>query len=170
MNEPTITVIGNLTDQPEIRFLPTGAAMARFRVASTPRTYDKATGQWKDGDALFLPCTAWRDLAEHIADSNLTKGARVIVTGRLRQSHWETDAGEKRSMIQLDVDEVGPSLRFATATVKKLTRSNGNSNGFGAPDDPFATASPTRPTDPTNGTSNGAGSGTGGGFDDKPPF
>ena len=114
-NDPTITVVGNLTDNPELRFTPHGVAMLKFRVASTPRSYDKASGAWRDGDPLFLPCTAWRDLAENISES-LTRGARVVVTGRLRQSHWETEAGEKRSMIQMDVDEIGPSLRFATAT------------------------------------------------------
>jgi single-strand DNA-binding protein len=122
--------------------------MARVRVASTPRMFDKNSGQYRDGDPLFLTCTAWRDLAEHIAES-LTKGARVIVSGRLRQSHWEDkETGQKRSAYGLEVDEIGPSLRFATATVKKLTRTNGTGgNGFGAapPDDPFATASPTRP-------------------------
>jgi single-strand DNA-binding protein len=148
MNETTMTIVGNLTADPEMRFTPSGAALVKFTVASTPRMFDKANGQYRDGDPLFLTCTAWRDLAEHIADS-LTKGARVIVSGRLRQSHWEDkETGQKRSAYGLEVDEIGPSLRFATATVKKLVRSNGNGgNGFGAapPDDPFATASPTRP-------------------------
>src|SRR2546429_7685379 len=129
MNDTTIIVVGNLTDDPEMRFTPSGVALARFRVASTPRVFDKASGAWRDGEALFMPCTAWRDLAENVAES-LTKGARVIVSGRLRQSRWEDkETGEKRSMVQLDVDEIGPSLRFATATVKKLKRSNSNGNG-----------------------------------------
>jgi single-strand DNA-binding protein len=148
MNEPTTMIVGNLTDDPELRFTPSGVAMAKFRVASTPRTYDKTSGAWRDGEALFMPCTAWRDLAENVAES-LTRGARVIVSGRLRQSRWEDkETGEKRSMIQLDVDEIGPSLKFATASVKKLSRSGGNGNGGkgAAPaDEPWATASPIRP-------------------------
>src|SRR3954462_14756748 len=104
--------------------------------------FDKQSGAYKDGDPLFLTCTAWRELAENVAES-LTKGARVVVTGRLRLSRWETPEGEKRQMMQLDADEVGPSLRFATATVKKLNRSDGN--GATGPDDPWATGSPNRP-------------------------
>lgn len=119
--ETPITVVGNLTDDPEIRFTPSGAAMAKFTVASTPRTYEKTTNQWRDGTAMFLRCTAWRDLAEHVGDS-LTKGARVIVTGRLRQHNWQTPENENRSMLGLEVDEVGPSLRFATATVTRAQR------------------------------------------------
>src|SRR2546421_12276812 len=102
--ETLITVAGNLTDDPEYRVTPGGAGMAKFRVASTPRFFDKAANEWRDGDAMFLLCTAWRDLAEHIAES-VGKGARVVVYGRLRQSHWETPEGEKRSMIQLDVED-----------------------------------------------------------------
>jgi single-strand DNA-binding protein len=156
--ETAIVVVGNLTDDPELRFTPQGVAMAKFRVASTPRMYDKTSGAWKDGEALFMPCTAWRDLAENVAGS-LSKGARVIVSGRLRQSRWEDkETGEKRSMMQLDVEEVGASLRFATATVKKLARSGGNGSDVDTPpEDPFATAVP-------------AGTGTPPSFDDKPPF
>jgi single-strand DNA-binding protein len=163
-NDTTITIVGNLTDDPELRFTPTGVAMAKFRIASTPRMYDKASSAWKDGEALFMVCTAWRDLAENIAES-LIRGARVVATGRLRQSRWETPEGEKRSMIQLDVDEIGPSLRFATATVKKLSRSNGKGNAAAAPaDDPWATPSAARPADST-------ATAAGGGFaDDEPPF
>jgi|SRR6266704_1784713 len=165
-NDTTMTIVGNFTDDPELKFTPAGVAMAKFRIAATARIYDKTTGQWRDGDPLFLPCTAWRDLAEHVAES-LSRGARVIVTGRLRQSHWETPEGEKRSMIQLDVDEIGPSLRFATAQVRKLTRTNGygagNGTGTGtSSDDAWATASTTRPTN--------TGAGTAGFADDEPPF
>jgi single-strand DNA-binding protein len=142
-NETTVTVIGNLTGDPELRYTPAGAAMAKFSVASTPRLFDKGSGEYRDGEPLFMPCTAWRDLAEHLAES-LTKGARVVVVGRLRLSRWETPEGEKRSMMQLDVDEVGPSLRFATAKVQKLTRSRGG-DGFlpaDVPDDGWASAVP----------------------------
>jgi single-strand DNA-binding protein len=138
--ETLITVIGNLTDDPELRFTPTGAAVAKFRVASTPRSFDKASGEWKDGEALFLPCSAWRDLAEHVAES-LQRGARVIVTGRLKQRTYETKEGEKRTVYELDVDEVGPSLRYATATVKKMARSSGGqAPRGGGQGDPWATA------------------------------
>jgi single-strand DNA-binding protein len=160
MNETTITVIGNLCGDPEMRFTPSGVAVAKFAVASTPRTFDKASGEWRDGEPLFLNCTVWRDLAEHVTES-LTKGCRVIVTGRLKLNRWETPEGEKRSAYGLDVDEIGPSLKFATATVKKLTRHNGNGHGAMAPDDPFATASTTRPAT----TDAGAGW-----TDDEPPF
>jgi single-strand DNA-binding protein len=119
--ETPLTVVGNLTDDPEIRFTPSGTAMARFTVASTPRMYDKASGQWQDGTAMFLRCAAWRDLAEHIGDS-LTKGTRVVVTGRLRQHNWQTPEGENRSMLALEVDDIGPSLRFATVKVTKVQR------------------------------------------------
>ena len=119
--ETTITMVGNLAADPELRFLPNGTGMVKFTVASTPRTMDRQSGQWKDGDPLFLTCTAWRDLAEHIAES-LAKGTRVILSGRLRLSRWETEAGEKRSAYGLEVDEVGPSLRWATAKVQKMSR------------------------------------------------
>ncbi|MFK4068730.1 single-stranded DNA-binding protein [Streptomyces sp. NPDC029674] len=120
--ETPLTVIGNLTDDPELRFTPNGAPMVKFTVASTPRTYDKAANQWRDGTAMFLRCTAWRDLAEHVADS-LTKGMRVIVSGRLRQHNWQTPEGDNRSMLGLEIDEIGPSLRFATAKVERVQRS-----------------------------------------------
>ena len=141
--ETTITVVGNLTDDPELRFLENGTGMVKFTVASTPRTMDRQSGQWKDGDPLFLTCTAWRDLAEHIAES-LAKGTRVIVSGRLRLSRWESDEGEKRSAYGLEVDEIGPSLRFATATVSKTTRTKAG-DGFvpaEVPDDAWTTATP----------------------------
>ncbi len=145
-NDTTLTITGNLCDIPELRVTPAGVALCKFAVASTPRVFDKASGQYKDGDPLFMTCTAWRDLAEHVAES-LTKGARVIVTGRLKLSRWDTPEGEKRSAYGLDVDEVGPSLRFATATVKKLARSGAGPGSDTAPaDDPWATAAPARST------------------------
>jgi single-strand DNA-binding protein len=134
--ETTITVIGNLTADPELRFTPSGAPVANFTVASTPRTFDKQSGEWKDGEALFLRCSIWRQPAENVSES-LTKGARVIVTGRLRQRSYEPkDApGEKRYVIELDVEEIGPSLRFATAKVNKATRTGPASATDRATDD-----------------------------------
>src|SRR3569833_3660239 len=129
--ETTITVIGNLTDDPELRFTPNGAAVAKFRVASTPRFMDRQSNEWKDGEPLFLACTVWRQAAENVAES-LTRGARVIVSGRLKQRSYETQAGEKRTVIELEVDEIGPSLRYATAKVQKMSRSSGGGGGFGA--------------------------------------
>jgi single-strand DNA-binding protein len=131
--DTTITVIGNLTDDPELRFTPSGAAVAKFRVASTPRFMDRASGEWKDGEPLFLACTVWRQAAENVAES-LQRGARVIVSGRLKQRSYETREGEKRTVIELEVDEIGPSLRYATAKVQKMSRSGGN-GGFGASGD-----------------------------------
>ena len=163
--DTTITVIGNLTDDPELRFTASGAAVAKFRVASTPRFLDKSSGEWKDGEPLFLSCTVWRQVAENVAES-LQRGARVIVSGRLRQRTYETKEGEKRTVIDLEVDEIGPSLRYATAKVQKMSRSGGGGFGGGsgggsgggfAADDPWATAAP-------------ASSGGGGNFDDEPPF
>jgi single-strand DNA-binding protein len=164
----TITVIGNLTNDPELRFTPSGAAVARFSVASTPRILDRQTNEWKDGDPLFLSCNIWRQAAENVAES-LQKGARVIVSGRLRQRSYETREGEKRTVMELEVDEVGPSLRYATAKVQKMQRSSGgggfgsggggNSGGSGGSsgfDDPWASAAPT-----------GGGSGS---YDEEPPF
>jgi len=179
--DTTITVIGNLTDDPELRFTPSGAAVAKFRVASTPRFMDKASGEWKDGDPLFLSCTVWRQAAENVAES-LQRGARVIVSGRLRQRSYETREGEKRTVIELEVDEIGPSLRYATAKVQKMSRSGGNggfgagggggrdsggagggrdSGGGGYAEDPWASAQPA-------GSKGGGGSGSS--FDDEPPF
>jgi len=128
--DTTITVVGNLTDDPELRFTPSGAAVAKFRVASTPRFMDKTSGEWKDGEPLFLACNIWRDAAEHVAES-LQRGARVIVTGRLRQRSYETREGEKRTVIELEVDEIGPSLRYATAKVTKANRGGDGGGGFG---------------------------------------
>jgi single-strand DNA-binding protein len=109
--DTTVTVIGNLTDDPQLRFTPEGTALVKFTVASTPRVFDRTKNEYRDGDPLFLTCTAWRDLAEHVAES-LSKGTRIVVTGRLRLSRWETPEGDKRSTYGLEVDEVGPSLRF----------------------------------------------------------
>ncbi|MCX4387663.1 single-stranded DNA-binding protein [Micromonospora peucetia] len=172
--DTTITVIGNLTDDPELRFTPSGAAVAKFRVASTPRFMDKASGEWKDGEPLFLACTVWRQAAEHVAES-LQRGARVIVSGRLRQRSYETREGEKRTVIELEVDEIGPSLRYATAKVQKMSRSGGGGGGFGGGgggggsqgggggnfDDPWASAAPAAPS---------RGGSGGGNFDEEPPF
>lgn len=119
--ETTITVIGNLTGDPELRFTPAGTPVAKFAVASTPRTFDRQTGEWTDGEALFLPCTLWRQAAENAAES-LTRGTRVIVQGRLRQRSYETKDGDKRTVIELDVDEIAPSLKFATAKVTKVSK------------------------------------------------
>jgi single-strand DNA-binding protein len=151
--ETVITVIGNLTADPELRFTPSGAAVANFTVASTPRTFDKASGEWKDGDALFLRCNIWRQAAENVAES-LTRGMRVMVSGRLRQRSFEHD-GQKRTVIELEVDEIGPSLRYATAKVNKVSRdSAGAPRGSGPADDPWGSAPP--PSGPA--------------ADDEPPF
>lgn len=125
--ETTITVIGNLTSDPELRFTPAGAAVANFTVASTPRTFDKNANEWKDGETLFLRCSVWREAAENVAES-LTKGMRVIISGRLGSRSYETKEGEKRTVIELEVDEIGPSLRYANAKVNRTQR-NGNSGG-----------------------------------------
>jgi len=144
-----ITVVGNLTADPELRFTPSGAAVANFTVASTPRTFDRQTQEWKDGDALFLRCNVWRQAAENVAES-LTRGARVVVSGRLKQRSYETKEGEKRTVVELEVDEVGPSLRYATAKVTKASRGSGGAGGgsgggfggtgsIGGSDDPWST-------------------------------
>jgi single-strand DNA-binding protein len=169
--ETVITVIGNLTGDPELRFTPSGAAVANFTIASTPRNFDRQSNEWKDGETLFLRCSIWREAAESVAES-LTKGTRVIATGRLVQRSYETREGEKRSVVELQVDEVGPSLRYATAKVTRAQRSGGG-GGFGGggggnfgggggfsggsaggqQDDPWAT--------PAGGA---------GGYSDEPPF
>ncbi len=128
--DTVITVVGNLVDDPELRFTPSGAAVANFRIASTPRTFDRQSGEWKDGEALFLSCAVWRQYAENVAES-LVKGSRVIVQGRLKQRSYETREGEKRTVYELDVEEVGPALRYATAKVTKAGRSGGG-GGYGA--------------------------------------
>ena len=176
-----ITIAGNLVDDPELRFTPAGQPVARFRVASTPRFRDNATGEWKDGDSLFLTCNVWRQAAENVAES-LTRGMRVIVSGRLRQRSYETKEGEKRTVYEVEVDDVGPSLRNASAKVNRVARSGGDGgyggggggaqrgsggqggggrsssgggqgNSGGAESDPWATDGP-----------------GGGGFSDEPPF
>ncbi|WP_330233658.1 single-stranded DNA-binding protein [Nocardia sp. NBC_00508] len=175
--DTVITVIGNLTADPELRFTPAGQAVANFTVASTPRVFDRNSNEWKDGEALFLRCNIWREAAENAAES-LTRGSRVIVSGRLKQRSYETREGEKRTVVELEVDEVGPSLRYATAKVNKTSRGGGG-GGFGsggsgggnyassgggggrsggAEDDPWGSA-------PAAGSS-----GSGGRMDDEPPF
>jgi single-strand DNA-binding protein len=174
--ETVITVIGNLTGDPELRFTPSGAAVANFTVASTPRTFDRQSNEWKDGETLFLRCSIWREAAESVAES-LTKGTRVIATGRLVQRSYDTREGEKRTVVELQVDEIGPSLRYATAKVTRTQRSGGGGGGFGGgggggfggggggsyggnaggggqQDDPWATPA----------------GGSGGGYSDEPPF
>jgi single-strand DNA-binding protein len=180
--ETVITVVGNLTADPELRFTPSGAAVANFTIASTPRTFDRQSNEWKDGEALFLRCSIWREAAENVAES-LTKGMRVIAQGRLTQRSYETREGEKRTVVELQVDEIGPSLRYASAKVTRAQRSGGGGGGFGGgggysgggnaggggnqgsgfgssgggqqQNDPWATAGP---------------SNAGGGFSDEPPF
>jgi single-strand DNA-binding protein len=169
-----ITIVGNLVADPEIRYTPTGQAVSTFRVASTPRFMDRATNEWKDGDSLFLSCNVWRQAAENVAES-LQRGMRVIVSGRLRQRSYETKEGEKRTVYEVEVDEVGPSLRNASAKVTRSSRSGGSAGGFGGQgqgaqsgsgggyggggggraDDPWATEQP------ASGDS---------GFTDEPPF
>jgi len=141
--ETIITVVGNLVDDPELRFTPSGAAVANFRIASTPRTFDKQTNEWRDGDALFLSCSVWRQAAENVAES-LQKGMRVVVQGRLKQRSYETREGEKRTVVELEVEEVGPSLKYATAKVARVQRSGGGggyaSQAAGGGDDPWASS------------------------------
>ena len=172
--DTSITIVGNLVADPEIRYTPTGQAVATFRVASTPRFLDKATNEWKDGDSLFLSCNVWRQAAENVAES-LQRGMRVIVSGRLRQRSYETKEGEKRTVYEVEVDEVGPSLRNASAKVTRSQRSGG-SGGFGGQGGPSGP-----------GGQGGYGGGAGGraaasedpwatepagdsGFTDEPPF
>lgn len=139
-----VTVVGNLTNDPELRFTPSGAAVASFTVASSSRVLDKATNEWKDGDTVFMRCSVWRQYAENVAES-LTKGTRVVVTGRLKQRSYETREGEKRTVVEMEVDDVGPALRYATAKVNRVQRQGGdfggNAGGGSAPaDDPWASA------------------------------
>jgi len=135
--ETPITVVGNLTADPELRFTPSGAAVANFTVASTPRTFDRQTNEWKDGEALFLNCSVWRQAAENAAES-LVRGMRVIVQGNLKARSYETREGEKRTVFEIDVQEVGPSLKYATAKVQKTSRSGAGGGGFGGGDDPWS--------------------------------
>ncbi|MCE3036052.1 single-stranded DNA-binding protein [Streptomyces sp. CMSTAAHL-2] len=196
--ETVITVIGNLVDDPELRFTPSGAAVAKFRIASTPRTFDRQTNEWKDGESLFLTCSVWRQAAENVAES-LQRGMRVLVQGRLKQRSYEDREGVKRTVYELDVDEVGPSLRNATAKVTKTSGgggrggqggygggqqgggqagggwgggSGGGQQGGGAPaDDPWATGAPAGGNQGGGGWGGGSGGNQGGdGYSDEPPF
>lgn len=178
--ETVITVIGNLVDDPELRFTPSGAAVANFRIASTPRTFDRQTNEWKDGEALFLSCAVWRQYAENVAES-LTKGMRVIVQGRLKSRQYETREGEKRTAFEIDVEEVGPALRYATAKVTRAQRSGGGGGygggqpggqGGGAPaNDPWSQGAPAQSAPqssaPAGGNDPWAAPGVG---NDEPPF
>ncbi|MEU2867797.1 single-stranded DNA-binding protein [Streptomyces olivoreticuli] len=198
--ETVITVVGNLVDDPELRFTPSGAAVAKFRVASTPRTFDRQTNEWKDGESLFLTCSVWRQAAENVAES-LQRGMRVIVQGRLKQRSYEDREGVKRTVYELDVEEVGASLKNATAKVTKTSGrggqqgggfggggggqqgggwgngpAGGQQGGGGAPaDDPWATSAPSGGQQGGGGGGWGGGSGNsggnaGGGYSDEPPF
>jgi single-strand DNA-binding protein len=193
--ETVITVVGNLVDDPELRFTPSGAAVAKFRVASTPRMFDRQTNEWKDGESLFLTCSVWRQAAENVAES-LQRGMRVVVQGRLKQRSYEDREGVKRTVYELDVEEVGPSLKNATAKVTKTTGRSGQggysgggggqqggggggggwggSSGGGAPaDDPWATSAPAGGQQaPQGGGGNGGswGGSSGGGYSEEPPF
>ncbi|WP_296604838.1 single-stranded DNA-binding protein [Nocardioides sp.] len=182
--ETVITVVGNLVDDPELRFTPSGAAVANFRIASTPRTFDRQTNEWKDGEALFLSCSVWRQAAENVAES-LQRGMRVIVQGRLKQRSYETREGEKRTVVELEVDEVGPALAFATAKVTRASRSGGGggySGGGGggqsrpqsAPgNDPWATPAPQGGGAPAGGGQSAPANdpwGAPGVGSDEPPF
>lgn len=148
-----ITVVGNLTGDPELRFTASGAAVASFTIASTPRSFDKQTNEWKDGDALFMRCSIWREAAENVAES-LTKGMRVVAQGRLVQRSYETREGEKRTVIELQVDEVGPSLKYASAKVTRNQRKD-NGGGFGGQQQQAGWGAPPQQQ---------------GGYDESPPF
>lgn len=165
--ETVITLVGNLVDDPELRFTPSGAAVANFRLASTPRTFDRQANEWKDGDTLFLTANVWRQAAENVAES-LQRGMRVIVTGRLKSRSYETREGERRTVFEIDVDEVGPSLRSATAKVTKASRGSGGGGGFGGSnagggDDPWSS-----PAGGGNSGGSNSGGSTGGGGGSRP--
>jgi single-strand DNA-binding protein len=163
--ETVITVVGNLTADPELRFTSSGAAVASFTIASTPRTFDRNSNEWKDGEALFLRCSIWRQAAENVAES-LQRGARVVATGRLRQRSFETREGEKRTVIELEVDEIGPSLRYATAKINRTQRGS-SSGGFGSPSgSPSGSAGGGESADDPWSSVPAAS----GGFSDEPPF
>ncbi|GAB2508499.1 single-stranded DNA-binding protein [Paramicrobacterium agarici] len=165
--ETVITVVGNLTADPELRYTQSGLAVANFTIASTPRTFDRQSNEWKDGEALFLRASVWREFAEHVAGT-LTKGSRVIAQGRLKQRSFETREGEKRTVIELDVDEIGPSLRYATAQVTRAQSSGGGQGRSQASsyqnDEPWAPAAPS----PSQG--GGDGWATPGSYGDETPF
>ncbi len=161
----TITVVGNLTNDPELRFTPSGAAVASFTIASNSRYLDKATNEWKDSEPVYMRCSVWRQYAENVAES-LTRGTRVIATGRLKQRSYETREGEKRTVLEMEVDDVGPALRTATAKVTKVARAGGGfgeGGGFGGGnDDPWAA--------PAGGGASDGGAWSGGSSFDEPPF
>ena len=176
-----ITITGNLVDDPELRFTPAGQPVAKFRIASTPRYLDKNTNEWKDGDSLFLTCNVWRQAAENVAES-LTRGLRVIVSGRLRQRSYETKEGEKRTVYEIEVDDVGPSLRNASAKVNKVARSGGD-GGYGGGRSSGSGGGQGGQGGQGGGRSSGGGQGgygggdpdpwasdSTGGFSDEPPF
>ncbi|WP_125106559.1 MULTISPECIES: single-stranded DNA-binding protein [Gulosibacter] len=181
-----ITVVGNLTADPELRYTPQGVAVANFTIASTPRTFDRQSNEWKDGEALFLRASVWRDYAEHVA-SSLTKGQRVIAQGRLKQRSYETREGEKRTTVELEIDEIGPSLRYATAQVQRTSGGQGGQGGnFGGgqqrsvqqnerpqAEQPWGNSAP-RQQPQQDYSSSGSGGwatpGAGGGYDEEPPF
>ena len=174
-----ITVVGNLVADPELRFTPSGQPVATFRVASTPRIMDRQTNEWKDGDSLFLTCNVWRQAAENVAES-LQRGMRVIVTGRLKQRNYETKEGEKRTVYEVEVDDVGPSLRNASAKVNRASRGSGE-GGFGGGSRPSGGSSSGGSYSGGQGSSGGGNSsrnedpwasdsGGGGGYSDEPPF
>lgn len=184
--DTTITIVGNLTGDPELRFTPSGAAVANFTIASTPRSFDRQTNEWKDGETLFMRCSVWREAAENVAES-LTRGTAVIAQGRLQSRSYETKEGEKRTVLEMQVDEIGPTLRRATAKVSKAQRGGGGfgagqgggwsqggsssqgggfggGQGAGQQSDPWATG-------PSGGSGAGAGAAGGqGGYSDDPPF
>ncbi len=180
-----LTIVGNITNDPELRFTPSGAAVASFTVASNSRYLDKTTNEWKDGEPVFMRCSVWRQYAENVAES-LTRGTRVIVTGRLKQRSYETREGEKRTVIEMDVDDVGPALRTATAKVTKVARSGGGFDGGGGGqpggfggspssggDDPWASSSGGSSSGGGSwggGSGGGAGGAGGGNSFDEPPF
>src|SRR6202008_3665991 len=161
--ETVITVVGNLTADPELRFTPSGAAVANFTVASTPRMFDRQTNEWKDGEALFLRCNVWRQAAENVAES-LTRGSRVIVQGRLKQRSFETKEGEKRTVVEMEVDEVGPSLKYATAKVNRTQRGSSSPRGFGASGPAGGGGGSAPSADPWGSAPPASG------FSDEPPF
>lgn len=172
-NETTITLIGNMTSDPELRFVPSGAAVANFTVASTPKVFDKQSQEWKDQETLFMRCNVWREMAESVAES-LTKGMRVIVTGRLTSRSWDDKEGTKRTVIELEIDEIGPSLKYATAKVTKAARNNAaGSPGFAPANTGFGVNPPqtgnNQPADPWAAQPANAG-GWGNGPDSEPPF
>ena len=179
--ETTITVVGNLTDDPELRFTPSGAAVANFTVASTPRNFDKQTNEWTDGEAMFLRCSIWRQAAENVAES-LQRGMRVVVQGRLKARSYETREGEKRTVFEIEVEEIGPSLKFATAKVNRVSRSGGQGysggggSSAGAPagggqqaEDPWATPAPAA-SSPAGAPAGNDPWGAPGVSNDEPPF